>query len=183
MKFRCAHCGKTADKPSGEVNRARNAGLRLFCDRRCAGLGRRKHKTKAQRIEEKRLYDLAYRAKNLPMLKAKKRAYFKRTYDPDKARIERKKTMARHVEYCRQPEYRRWKKGYDRGYRSKRVYGPAADAFLALMDLRQEIKTRSDGYEIRKANGTLNKTQSRRRETNAEGERHRYRASEGFGLA
>jgi DNA-directed RNA polymerase subunit RPC12/RpoP len=53
MKYRCAHCGKTADKPSGHVNRARENGMKLFCDRRCFGLDRRTEKTKAQRIAEK----------------------------------------------------------------------------------------------------------------------------------
>lgn len=48
MKYRCAHCGKEADKPAGEVNRARERGLKLYCDRKCSGLGRRQGKTKAQ---------------------------------------------------------------------------------------------------------------------------------------
>jgi hypothetical protein len=65
MKFRCAHCGKTAEKPTGEINRARNEGRKLYCGRRCFGLAQRKHKTKAQRKEEKRLYDIVYRASNL----------------------------------------------------------------------------------------------------------------------
>ena len=65
-------------------------------------------------MEEKRLYDAAYRKKNLAMLKAKKRAYFKRTYDPVKAAIGRKARMARHVAYCRRPEYREWKRAYDK---------------------------------------------------------------------
>lgn len=184
MKIVCAHCRKTADKPAGAIKRARDAGLRVFCGRRCAGLARRKHKTKAQLVEEKRLYDAEYRKKNRALLKAKKAEYFQRTYDPAKARVERKKNMARHVEYCRRPEYRVWKKGYDRRYRSNRLYGPFADAAMLAVDLKREIMSRSTDYEIRKANGTLNKTQARRRETNAEGERrNRHRAVEGFSLA
>lgn len=184
MKFRCAHCRKIGDKPSGEVNRAVNAGRPLFCNRRCFGLSRRQYKAMAQKVEEKRLYDLAYRAKNLPMLKAKKREYFKRTYDPAKAAVERKKNMARHVAYCRRPAYRAWKHGYDRRYRSKRLYGPFAEAAMLAVDLNREVKSRSTDYEIRQANGTLNKTQSRRRETSGEAERsNRHRAVEGFSLA
>lgn len=183
MKFACAHCEKTAEKPAGTVNRARAAGLRLFCGRRCFGLDRRKHKTKAQRIEEKRLYDAAYRAKNLAMLKAKKAAYHKRSYDPAKAAVARKKRMPWHLQYCRRPEYKRWKQGYDRKYRSKRFYGPFAEAAMLAVDLNREVKSRSSDYEIRKANGTLNKTQSRRRETSAEGERYRHRSSESISLA
>lgn len=183
MKFACAHCGKTAEKPAGHVNRSRTAGLRLFCGRRCFGLDRRQHKTKAQRVAEKKAYDAAYRAKNLAMLKAKKRAHHKRTYDPAKGAVVRKKRMPLHVQYCRRPEYKRWKHDYDRKYRSKREYGPFVEAAMLAVDLNREVKSRSTDYEIRSQNGTLNKTQRRRRETNAEGERHRYRTSESVCLA
>ena len=73
---------------------------------------------KAQKVAEKRLYDMAYRAKNLERIKAGKRAYFQRTYDPREAAVERKKRMHLHVAYCRQPRYKAWKREYDRKYRA-----------------------------------------------------------------
>lgn len=164
MKFRCAHCRKAGDKPKGEVNRARAAGLNLYCNRRCSGLGRRDGRTKAERVEAKRLYDLAYRAKNLDWIKSKKRAYFKRTYDPVKAAVERKKNMPRHVEYCRRPEYKRWKTTYDRKYRAKKDFGPFAEAAMLLSDLNLEINGRGDRHEIRYQNGGTNKAQRRKRQ-------------------
>jgi hypothetical protein len=166
MKIKCAHCGKTSDKPAGAVNRARAAGLRLFCNRRCAGFGRRKGKTQAQRVEEKRLYDQEYRARNLALLKAKKREYFKRTYDPVKAAKVRKKRMPYHVEYCRQPEYRRWKSDYDRRYRAKE-FGPFAEAYMLTIDLNRTIKERMTNHEIKWENQTANKAQFRRRDAKA----------------
>jgi hypothetical protein len=175
MKFRCAHCGKATDKPAGAVNRARAAGLRLFCGRKCAGLGRRKHKTKAQRIEEKRLYDMEYRRQNRAMLKAKKHTYFVRTDDPDAARIKRKERAAFHVEYCRRPSYKLWKREYDQHYRA-REYGPFADAYQLTIKLNREIKSRSNNYEIRQANKTANKAQKRARE-GGEQERGRHHSS------
>ena len=93
MKYKCAHCGKAADKAAGHVNRARAAGLNLYCNRRCSGLGRRSGKTKAQKREEKRLYDIVYRAKNREKRKAQKREYHERTYDPVKAAAYRKTRM------------------------------------------------------------------------------------------
>ncbi len=164
MKYRCAHCGKTADKPAGHVNHARARGLNLYCNRKCSGLGRRQGKTKAQRVEEKRLYDIEYRAKNREMLKAKHHAYHVRTYDPAKAAVERKKQMPRHIEYCRRPEYKRWKKGYDRKYRAKKVYGAFDEAFLLTMDITNEIKERTTRHEVKYQNGATNKTQRRRRQ-------------------
>ena len=184
MKFTCAHCGKTAEKPTGEVNRARKAGLRVFCDRRCSGLGRRKpFKPKAQRVAEKREYDAAYRVKNLAILKAKKRAYHKRTYDPAKERVARNKRMKWHVAYCRRPEYRSWKKGYDRKYRSKRLFGPFAEAAMLAVDLNREIKSRSSNYEIRLQNGTINKRQTRTRAASDGSIRDRHRPAQGVGFA
>lgn len=173
----CAHCRKPHGRTAGAVNRAAKLGLPLYCDRRCSGLGRRKGKTKAQRVAEKRLYDMAYRAANLERLKAEKRAYFQRTYDPRKAAIERKKRMHLHVEYCRQPRYKAWKRQYDQKYRDSE-YGPFADAARLAIDLNREVKSRSSNYEIRRQNQTGNKRQDRTRAAQA-GERDIHSRAQG----
>ncbi len=152
IAFKCMQCRKTARKSASAVNRARRDGMRLFCNRKCAGLARRKGKTKAQRVEEKRLYDAAYRIKNADMLKAKKREYHRLTYDPAAAAKHRKKNMARHVAYCRRPEYRTKKAAYDRRKRLE-AYGPFAESVQILEQLRAEIATRMSAYQIRVANG------------------------------
>lgn len=164
MKYHCAHCGKVADKATGHVNRARERGLNLYCGRRCSGLGRRQGKTKAERVAEKAAYDAAYRAKNREMLKAKKQEHHKRTYDPAAAAVVRKARMPLHVEYCRRPEYRAWKKGYDRKYRAKKFYGPFDEAFLLTMDITTEIKGRTTRHEVKYQNGCTNKAQRRKRQ-------------------
>lgn len=174
MKVRCAHCGKTADKPPGEVNRASRAGLRLYCGRRCAGLAKRKGVPKSVKRLLKKLYDAEYRKKNLALLKAKKRAYHLRTYDPEKARIERKAKMPRHIEYCRRPEYKRWKSDYDRKRRDA-VYGPFAEAARLCIELSRATREVMTDEEIRQANGTYNKVQRRRREGKTERSRTRPR--------
>lgn len=164
MKYKCAHCGKAADKAAGHVNRARAAGLNLYCNRRCSGLGRRSGKTKAQKREEKRLYDIVYRAKNREKRKAQKREYHERTYDPVKAAAYRKTRMPYHVEYCRRPDYVKWKKSYDRKYRAKKDFGPFAEAAMVLSDLNLEINGRGNRHEIKYQNGGTNKAQRRKRE-------------------
>lgn len=178
MKYKCAHCGKTADKAAGHVNRARQQGLNLYCNRRCSGLGRRQGKTKAQRIEEKRLYDIEYRKKNLEMLKAKKREYFQRTYDPAKAAVYRKKRMPIHVEYCRQPKYKAWKKEYDRKYRAAE-YGEFAEAYMLTLDLNREIKERDTNEQVKYQNGGTNKAQRRRREGQQQERRSGHSSTDG----
>lgn len=160
---RCTYCGAKRLREAEHVNRARRFGMKLFCNHRCFGLSRRIHKTKAQKVAEKRLYDMEYRRKNRELIKAKKAAHFKATYDPAKAAIERKKNMARHVAYCRRPEYRAWKREYDRRY-TAREYGPFAEAYLVLRDLEREIKGRMSKYDRMFANGTLNKRLKRRKE-------------------
>lgn len=159
----CAYCGEAAEKPAGHVNRARKMGNAVYCSRTCSGLGRRKNKSDAEKREAKRLYDIDYRRKNAALLKAKKAEYFQRTYDPEKARVARRKRAKAHAEYCRQPEYREWKRGYDRQYRARKEYGEYADCFLLVMDIRDECLRQHTDYEIRQAKGTLNKRQERKR--------------------
>jgi hypothetical protein len=178
MKFCCAHCRKMADKPTGEVNRARKSGLPLHCNRHCAGLARRKGKTKAQLVAEKKAYDAAYREKNFAVLKAKKHDYFKLTYDPAKAAVERKKRMPRHVEYCRQPRYKESKKEYDRKRRAGE-FAAFADAYSLTLELDREIKRRFNHEEIKYENGGTNKAQRREREAGQGPSRNRHSASNG----
>lgn len=159
----CAYCGKAHYLCEGHVNRALKKGLNLYCGRKCSGLSRRMNKTEQQKKEEKRLYDEQYRAKNIEMLKEKKREYHKHSYDPVIEAQRRKLKMPRHIEYCRHPEYREWKSGYDKQYRAKRYHGDFWESFLVLQDIEKEIATRVTRTEIYTLNGTLNKHQQRRR--------------------
>jgi hypothetical protein len=162
VKFHCAHCNKIADKPAGAVNRALVQGLRLFCGRRCFGLDRRKYKTKAQRVEEKRIYDAEYRRINLVRIKKRKKACHKANYDPEKQRIYNQRRMPLHIEYCQRPEYRNWKREYDRHHRASK-FGSFAEAYMLTVDLNREIKGRMSNHEIKWENQTANKAQFRRR--------------------
>ncbi len=159
----CAYCGNKSEKIAGHVNRARKLGNALYCNRECAGLARRTHKSEAQKKADKREYDREYRAKNYEKMKPKKAAYHKATYDPVKEAVKRKKRMPQHVEYCRRPEYRAWKKQYDRKYRARKNYGPFAEHFLLTMEIRDECLAQQTDYEIRLSKGTLNKCIKRRR--------------------
>lgn len=175
MKIKCAHCEKRSDKPQSAVGRARRDGAPLYCNRTCAGLGRRTHKTKAQKIEEKRQYDAQRRVLLADRLKAEKQAYHKRTYDPAKAAVERAKNMARHVEYCRQPAYKAKKHEYDkRRYAQK--FGAFAECVGVLQELKAVIASRMSKYDIYMANGRYDKYAERRRErrlASAEDQFHR----------
>lgn len=164
MKINCEQCGRLAERATGHVNRSRKISAPLYCNRTCAGLARRTPpKSKGQKVEEKRLYDIEYRRKNLVAIKDKKRAYFRETYDPAIAAAKRKERMPWHVAYCRRPEYRQWKQGYDARYRANRMFGEFADAALLLNEIDREVTSRMSKYEIGLANGTINKAQLRRR--------------------
>lgn len=167
VRFICAQCGAVGKKERGAFNRSRSIDAPLYCDRTCAGLARRQHKSQEQRVAEKAEYDAVYRTNNVAMLKAKRQAYHRATYDPGEAAVKRKVRMPRHVEYCRRPEYRAKKSVYDRKYRAGRIYGPFAEAFLALIEVNQEIAERMSDYEVRLANGTFGKTQQRKRDAAA----------------
>lgn len=163
LPITCASCSKHGTKPAGAVNRARRIGAPLYCDKVCAGLGRRKpEKTKAQRIEEKRLYDASRRKKLRARLKAEKAAYYATHFDRDKERAYRKAHKEQHNEYCRRPEYRAYKTLYDLDRRAAE-YGEFAEAYKLVLEVDREIKSRMSRYEIYAANGTINKKLQRTR--------------------
>lgn len=164
-KTSCPQCGAEFDAKTGSLNRARKIGAPLYCGRVCAGLARRltSPPTEAERKETKRLYDARRRVEKAEEIKAKKRDYFKRTYDPARAAVERKKKMPRHVEYCRRPEYKAWKREYDKRYLAEKKFGEFAEVALLLQDIEREVEQRATRYEIYRTNGTLNKAQTRRR--------------------
>lgn len=165
MRCVCPQCSAVFDRPTGEVNRAKKKGAPLFCGKTCFGLSRRLavKPTKQERAAAKAAYDREYRAKNAATVKAKKAAYFQRTYDPGKAAEVRKANMHKHVEYCRRPEYKQWKSSYDRKYRAVKEFGEFAEAALILQDVEKEVLSRTTRYEISLVNNTLNKAQKRRR--------------------
>lgn len=158
----CAWCGKTALLESSHINRSRSQGLYLYCGRECSGLGRRKGKSKTQKIAEKAVYDREYRATHRDLLKAKKASYFRATYDPEAARVQRKARMPYLVAYCRQPECRAKKQIYDLKRRG-RTFGEFADSYMLLSEIEREIADRASRYEVYSANGTLNKSLQRKR--------------------
>jgi len=164
-KTSCPQCGAAFEAETGRMNRALKIGAPLYCGRACAGLARRltSPPTEAERKEAKRLYDARRRVEKEEEIKAKKRDYFKRTYDPAKAAAERKERMPRHVEYCRRPEYKAWKREYDRRHLAEKKFGEFAEVALLLQDIEREVEQRATRYEIYRTNGTLNKAQTRRR--------------------
>ncbi len=161
----CPQCSGLFEANTSRFNRAQKDAAPLYCGKSCAGLARRTANppTEAERKEAKRLYDATRRIVKADEIKAKKRDYFKRTYDPVKAAVERKANMHRHVEYCRRPEYKAWKRQYDNRYNAKKDFGEFAESALLLQDIEREINERATRYEIYQINGTLNKALTRRR--------------------
>ena len=159
----CPQCGTLIYKPVSAVNRARNIGAPLYCGKQCAGLARRKPcKTVEQKKEEKRLYDAQRRRVKAAELKIKHATYYRLHHDRVKEKAYRDAHKEEHNEYCRRPEYKRYKSGYDLRRRANE-YGEFAEAYMLTLDLNREIKSRSDNYEIRRQNHTGNKAQERDR--------------------
>jgi hypothetical protein len=160
----CFTCGAQLNKSPSATNRAQREGRPLFCNKVCFGLSRRVERSAEQKKEEKRLYDIAYRDKNLKAIKAKKAAAFQRDYDPVKAAVHRKENMHKHIEYCRRPEYRKWKAEYDQKYLAKKEFGEFWEAAIAVYKIEAEVDSRMTRYEVYQSNGTINKTQKRKRD-------------------
>lgn len=161
----CTQCKKEFWAYTSRVNRAHKDCAPLYCNKTCAGLARRLSNppTKEERKAAKAEYDRRRREEKAEEIKVKKAAYFKRTYNPEKASVERKKRAHYHAEYCRRPDYKKWKADYDRRHMATKEFGDYAETYLLLQDIELEINSRSTRYEIYRTNGTLNKAQTRRR--------------------
>lgn len=146
----------------GAINRAIREGKPLYCDHVCAGLARRV--STSQKKRQKALYDARRRTEIAAEVSVQKQEYYQRTRNPEKERERRRANRDRHAEHCRQPEYKAYKQDYDL-HRRAEEYGPYADAYLLLIDLEREIRSRATGYERRKARGYYTRAaQQRRRE-------------------
>lgn len=158
----CQYCGKVVQQSQSSIRRAIREDKPLYCNRTCSGLARRV--PPKQKKEAKRIYDAQRRIEKADEIRAAHAEYYQRTRDPAKEREYRRANMGRHVEYCRRPEYRAYKSDYDREYRAAE-YGDFADAYLLLLDLEREIRSRATSYERRKARGYYTRAaQQRRRE-------------------
>ena len=161
----CPQCKREFEASSSRYGRAQKIQAPLYCGTECAGLARRLKEppSDAERKAAKRVYDARRRIEKADEIKAKKREYFKRTYDPVKAAKDRKQKMPQHVEYCRRPEYKAWKREYDKRHRARKEFGEFSEAALLLQDIQLVIEQQATRYEIYRTNGTLNKAQTRRR--------------------
>lgn len=156
----CQSCGDVVLQSQGSIRRAIRENKPLYCDRVCAGAARRVPPERKK--ETKRIYDARRQVELAIEISAANAARYQRTRDPKKERERRRTNMPRHVEYCRQPEYRKYKADYDREYRS-REYGEYAEAYLLLLDLEREIRSRASWYERHKAQGYYTRSAQRRR--------------------
>lgn len=137
----------------------------MYCGRACCGMARRSGKTIDQKRLAKAAYDKARRAgPRRDELLAEKRAHYHANKQAiaEKQRAYRAAHMHRHVEYCRQPEYRAKKRAYD-ATRSESEYGDFAEAWRLLQELEKEIRSQATSYERRVANGYYTRSAQRRR--------------------
>lgn len=161
----CPTCHFGVFIENGTIKRASQSGSPIYCGRECAGLARRKAPiAPAARKALKSAYDTKYRERNRERIKARKAARYQATCDREAERAYRQQFMSRHVEYCRRPEYRAWKRDYDRAYRAKYDFGEFWESALLLSDIDAEIGSRITRTEIYAQNGTQNKSLQRKRD-------------------
>jgi hypothetical protein len=162
----CPQCRMPFFAETGHLNRAMAMERSLYCSRSCAGLARRLKNppTLEQKKIAKAEYDKKRRELKGDELRAKKRVFYHEHKEERKElhRLQRQKRMSKHLEYCRQPEYRAKKKEYDKDRRFK-AFGPFEDAARLLSELQTEIDKRATRYEIYIANGRYTRQATQRR--------------------
>lgn len=162
---RCFYCGSLLHKSAGHINRAKKLGAKLFCNQKCSGLASRTSETQEEKKIIKSWYDAFIRESMTDRQKAldKKRRheYFKKQYaaHPEKYREERRRKQAAHNEYCRRPEYKKYKKGYDQQHRAKKRYGRYWESMVALVNLQTVV----DNRQAKADQKIYNKQQKRKR--------------------
>lgn len=159
MKIICPVCKCETERLVSHVNRANKLGLKVYCGRVCAGIGRRIERTEEEKKRLKSEYDKEYRVREANNIKQKKHKYYKKTYDPIKAKEERKLKYQKHLQYLRTPEYKKWKKEYDEKFRAKKVYGEYWECAILFFELEGLIPW----YEAKQENNLNNKSLKRKR--------------------
>jgi|SRR6478735_1497564 len=165
MKAICAYCGNEFEKSAGHLNRAIKQGLNVYCNKKCSGLGRRTNETEGEKKVYKQWYDLFIRASRSEDEYWEHRLLgaliFHMDYatNPEKYRMRRKEKQKAHNAYCRQPEYKVYKKKYDEQYRAKKDYGEYWECAILLKNLDSEI----DYRESKRQNKIYNKSTSKRK--------------------
>jgi hypothetical protein len=168
MNLVCCYCGKSflvKENNIGQRKKSIKLGLPIYCNRTCAGLGRRTNETPEEKKAIKAWYDqflaVSMTEEERELEELQRMVYFQWEYaqNPEKHRLRRQKRMEAHIEYCRQPEYKEYKKGYDEQYRAKKDYGEYWEAAIALKNLDKEI----DYRESKRQNKIYNKSTTKRK--------------------
>jgi hypothetical protein len=168
MKLICCYCSNefiVLPNNIGQRNNSIRLGLPIYCNRTCAGLGRRGDETLEEKRQIKTWYDLFLRismTEDEKIFESFSRCvYFLIDYkqNPNKYKKWRNKRMPKHVEYCRQPEYKEYKKGYDEQYRAKKHFGSYWESAIILKNLDNEI----DYRESKRHNKIYNKSTTKRK--------------------
>lgn len=151
----CPYCKKELTVGIGYINRANKLGVPIYCNRICSGLARRT--TREEKKAVKKAYDKIYH-------KTEKRKESARRYNQTPAgramqKRNREQQKTQHLEYCRTPEYRAWKKEYDQLHVAKKHFGEYAESSLLLEKLSAMI----DNRLAKQIKGTINKSRKRKR--------------------
>jgi hypothetical protein len=171
VNVKCARCHKRFAKSVSAYNRAKKINSPLYCSQKCFGLSRKLPVKEKKRLKAE--YDKNRRTEKSEALKAQKKEAYA-IWGPkhrDKERETRKKNMPKHIEYCRQPEYKKKKQRYDREVRVAQ-YGDFYESYELLEELVKEIKSQMpDRFERYAQSGRqqwnpINQQRRRRARTN-----------------
>lgn len=163
VNFICNYCGKTSKRRDAYLKVAAKKGAPVFCDKKCAGLGRRTNETPEEKKAIKYWYDqflnVSMTEDEKELEELQRMVYFQWEYarNPEKHRKRRQERMAAHVEYCRQPEYKVYKQIYDEQYRAKKDYGEYWEAAIVLKNLESIIPHRLADKENKLHNKSITK--------------------------
>lgn len=116
-----------------------------------------------EKKQKKKLYDARRRIEKSELIKAQKAKFCKTPAGRAMQKRNREKTKDYHLEYCRSPEYKNWKRSYDRVHRAKFYHGQFWECMLLIDEIEKEvIKRVPDKYERLKMRGVIDRCIARR---------------------
>lgn len=155
----CSYCNSNLNKTTSEINRSKKEGRKLFCNKTCFALSRKKNESPGIKKERKRLYDINYRGNNKDKICTDKKLYNETKSGRETQKRNRYKFKEYHSEYCKTDKYKSYKKDYDKYYRAKDRYGEYYESFLLIIEIEKEYEKKDTRLQL----NLVNKSQKRKR--------------------
>lgn len=166
MIVKCAYCSKDKELFTSQYNRALSRGNKIYCNKKCSGLGRRDNRSIEEKKKEKAIYDKEYRIRTNKSKKQLEKYHKELKENPEKIRAiqkkhrESQKLSGYRKKYISSERYKKYKHEYDVKRQAKKS---VPDEFVESLFLLRELEAALRNSNIRDETTIRNKCQKRKK--------------------